>query len=179
MKPHDDVDTTNNYHRSGCSCHDGNTFSSIFTFSIRKTDPKVYPVSGKGSAFCGIRTADCLLLKKCKYFFRQPRNSRSNRHCGSGSSASLETSDAVIDCRRNHLLYASRSISILSSRIPLSFLTEIGFSKACRWLVLAFLSETCNDQHDDRYHIWKHLEDLLGTSRQSRNVKVENIKCSK
>ena len=71
------------------------------------------------------------------------------------------------------------SISILSSRIPLSFLTEIGFSKACRWLVLAFLSETCNDQHDDRYHIWKHLEDLLGTSRQSRNVKVENIKCSK
>ena len=87
--------------------------------------------------------------------------------------------NAFIYRRRHDLLYASGSISILSSRIPLSFLTEIGFSKACRWLVLAFLSETCNDQHNDRYHIWKHLEDLLGTSRQSRNVKVENIKCSK
>ena len=77
------------------------------------------------------------------------------------------------------LLYTSRSISILSSRIPLSFLTEVGFSKACRRLVLTFLSETCNNQHDNRYYIWKHLEYLLGTSRQSRNVKVENIKCSK
>ncbi len=33
---------TNNYHRSGCSCHDGNTFSSIFSFSIGKNRPQKY-----------------------------------------------------------------------------------------------------------------------------------------
>ena len=40
------------------------------------------------------------------------------------------------------------------------------------------LSETCKHKYNDRYHIRQCLKHLLHASSQSRDIKIQNIKCS-
>ena len=61
----------------------------------------------------------------------------------------------------------------------LPFFPEIRQSKTCRRLILSLSSEACENQNDDCYKVRQHLEDLLGTSSDARNIEIQDVKTAK
>ena len=60
----------------------------------------------------------------------------------------------------------------------LSFLPKIRKSQRSRRLVFLFLSEACEYQYDNRYHIRQCFKYFLHASSKSRDIKIQNIKSS-
>ena len=60
----------------------------------------------------------------------------------------------------------------------LSFLPEIRKSQRSRRLVFLFLSEACEYQYDNRYHIRQCFKYFLHASSKSGDIKIQDIKSS-
>ncbi len=82
------------------------------------SNTQLHTIPRQSTFLCRIWPAGYLLFERCQPVGRKPCHSGVSCDCGCGGAACMEAPDAAVDCRRNHLLYASGSACILGSLLP-------------------------------------------------------------
>lgn len=114
MNPHD-ADTADHHHRHGGTGHNADAFPALSVIPGGEADSQIYPVSGKRASSGRIRHAGRVLPEKCEHFHRLSRHSGDAVHRTRCPASSLETADAPVHRRRDHMLHASGAVCILKA----------------------------------------------------------------
>ena len=107
MAYENDTFSTGNNCGNGGSWHCAYQSAAFSSVSGWKDYAQAYSVSGKSAALRGFWAAGDLLSEKCERFIRKSRFAGTALHCFGSGTSSVETPDASVHCRRNHLLYGA------------------------------------------------------------------------